>query len=77
MIGPALPSDYRPPLLNGLGHFLGWLTLLVTLLAAAFSVYGRLTALEAREDESDVDRHSMMDSLGRIEQLLLERAVPR
>ena len=57
--------------------FMAWLALLLTLLGAAFALYGRFVALEARMDESDVDRHTMMQTLERIERMLLgERGRP-
>lgn len=60
--------------LNGLGHFIAWLTLLMTILGGVLTVYGRLTRLEALQMESDTDRHDMINRLERIELLMLERA---
>ena len=48
------------------------LTLALTMLACAFGLYGRFVRLEQRMDESDVDRHAMMDTMNRIEQRVID-----
>lgn len=47
-------------------------TLALAMLACAFGIYGRFVRLEQRMDESDVDRHAMMDSMNRIEQRVID-----
>lgn len=68
-----MATEHSPYRTNGLSHFLGWLSLLVVLLGAAFQVYGQLQALMAREDEADTDRHQLMERMDRLESLILER----
>ena len=48
------------------------LGLALTMLACAFGLYGRFVRLEQRMDESDVDRHAMMDTMNRIEQRVID-----
>lgn len=68
-----MASSYEPRRGNGLAGFLAWASLLLVLLGAAFTMYGRFTALEARQDESETDRQEIIQRLDRIEQLLSGR----
>jgi hypothetical protein len=46
------------------------------LLGTMFKVWGEFSQVRARQDESDTDRHEIIERLERLEQRTLERGKP-
>lgn len=62
---------------RGGGNIVAWLALFLTLLGAAFTLYGELKQIQARQDALDQEHHEMFRRIDELEQLVRQpRARP-